>query len=81
MPTVSCRQATGQQPGAGHRVLQQALRFLTPEAAPLEYAATQNNLGAAYGELPTGDRGANLTQAIDVLPASPALLHARDRSS
>jgi len=26
----------------------EALRFRTPEAAPLEYAATQNNLGNAY---------------------------------
>src|SRR3989442_10592312 len=43
---------------------QQALRFLTPEAAPLEYASTQNNLGLAYWNLPTGDRATNLAQAI-----------------
>ncbi len=42
----------------------EALRFRTPEAAPLDYAATQNNLGNAYLYLPTGDRAANLQQAI-----------------
>ena len=42
----------------------QALRFYTPEAAPLQYAMTQNNLGTAYSSLPTGDRAANLEQAI-----------------
>ena len=26
---------------------------------------TQNNLGSAYAELPTGDRAANLARAID----------------
>ena len=34
-------------------------------AAPADYAATQNNLGTAYQELPTGDRAANLARAID----------------
>jgi CHAT domain-containing protein/tetratricopeptide (TPR) repeat protein len=43
----------------------EALRFCTAEAAPAEYAATQNNLGAAYQELPIGDRVANLARAID----------------
>ena len=38
----------------------EALRFRTPETAPLDYATTQNNLGAAYANLPTGDRAANL---------------------
>jgi tetratricopeptide (TPR) repeat protein len=42
----------------------EALRFRTPEAAPLDYAQTQNNLGNAYRNLPTGDRAANLEQAI-----------------
>jgi tetratricopeptide (TPR) repeat protein len=42
----------------------EALRFYTAEAAPLDYAMTQNNLGAAYAELPTGDRPANLGKAI-----------------
>jgi len=41
-----------------------ALRFYTPEAAPLDYAMTQNNLGEAYRNLPTGDRAANLARAI-----------------
>jgi len=44
---------------------QQALRFWTPETAPLDYASTQNNLGNAYSLLPTGDRASNLTQAIE----------------
>ena len=44
---------------------QEALRFYTPEAAPLQYASTQNNLGAAYQSLPTGDRAANLARAIE----------------
>ena len=43
----------------------EALRFYTAEAAPLDYATTQNNLGTAYPELPTGDRAANLARAID----------------
>ncbi len=43
---------------------QEALRFWTPEAAPLQYAMTQNNLGNAYWNLPTGDRGENLARAI-----------------
>ncbi|HOT92163.1 MAG TPA: tetratricopeptide repeat protein, partial [Anaerolineae bacterium] len=43
---------------------EEALRYYTPEAAPLAYAMTQNNLGLAYADLPTGDRGANLARAI-----------------
>ncbi len=43
---------------------QEALRVYTPEAAPFDYAMTQNNLGAAYADLPTGDRAANLEKAI-----------------
>ncbi|HQK15738.1 MAG TPA: hypothetical protein PLJ78_17555, partial [Anaerolineae bacterium] len=43
---------------------EEALRYYTPEAAPLEYATLQNNLGNAYRNLPTGDRGANLARAI-----------------
>jgi tetratricopeptide (TPR) repeat protein len=42
----------------------EALRFRTPDAAPMDYALTQSNLGAAYAELPTGDQTANLQQAI-----------------
>ena len=42
----------------------EALRVYTPEAAPLDYAMTQNNLGNAYADLPTGDRGENLERAI-----------------
>jgi CHAT domain-containing protein len=43
---------------------EQALRFHTPEADPLDYARTQMNLGGAYAQLPVGDRAANLRQAI-----------------
>ena len=43
---------------------EQALRVFTPEAAPLDYAMTQNDLGNAYADLPVGDRAANLRQAI-----------------
>jgi len=43
----------------------EALRFYIPEAAPLDYAMTQNNLGAAYADLPTGERAANLQKAIE----------------
>jgi len=46
------------------RCYEEALRLHTPEAAPLDYAGTQNNLGLAYWALPTGDRGANLARAI-----------------
>ena len=40
------------------------MRFWTPEAAPLSYAIAQHNLGNVYHELPSGDRAANLAQAI-----------------
>jgi len=45
----------------------QALRFYTPEAAPLDYAATQNNRGAVLRDLATlgeEDRGARLREAL-----------------
>ena len=32
---------------------------------PLDWAMTKNNLGSAYGQLPTGDRGENVTRAIE----------------
>ncbi|MBL8156511.1 MAG: tetratricopeptide repeat protein [Anaerolineae bacterium] len=44
-----------------------ALVYRTPEAAPLDYAATQNNLGSAYSNLASlEDRAANLRRAIAV---------------
>jgi len=46
------------------RCYEEALRFRTPETAPLDYATTQNNLGEAYRNLPTGDRATNLAHAI-----------------
>ena len=42
----------------------EALRFFTAEAAPVDYALTQHNLGLAYAALLTGDRAANLARAI-----------------
>ncbi|MCB9137396.1 MAG: hypothetical protein H6642_03515, partial [Caldilineaceae bacterium] len=58
----------------GERLLQaldaydQALRFYTPEAAPLAYAMTQNNRATLLSEiatLPGEDRGERLLQALD----------------
>src|SRR5690349_6531798 len=39
---------------------QDALRFRTPEIAPLDYALTQTNLGITYWKMLTGDRTTNL---------------------
>jgi tetratricopeptide (TPR) repeat protein len=41
-----------------------ALRVYTEAAFPADWAMTQNNLGAAYAQLPSGDRAANLAKAI-----------------
>ncbi len=44
---------------------EEALRFYTPQAAPQDYAMTQNNLGNAYRDLAAiNDREANLRRAI-----------------
>ncbi|MFA8016102.1 tetratricopeptide repeat protein [Bremerella cremea] len=43
---------------------ERALRVYTEADFPQDWAMTQNNLGNAYGDLPTGDRGANLREAI-----------------
>jgi tetratricopeptide (TPR) repeat protein len=40
------------------------------EADQKKWAMTQNNLGAAYGHLPTGDRAANLQKAIAAYEAA-----------
>jgi len=61
VPSFSASLTTAQQKLAAY---QEALHILTPEAAPLEYAITQHNLGNAYRDLPTGDRASNLAQAI-----------------
>jgi tetratricopeptide (TPR) repeat protein len=43
----------------------EALRYYTPQNAPLDYAMTQNNLGNAYGILAAiEDRADNLRRAI-----------------
>ncbi|MDI9601533.1 MAG: tetratricopeptide repeat protein [Acidobacteriota bacterium] len=42
----------------------------TEEAAPQQGAGIQNNLGNAYGDLPTGDRCENLRRAIECYEAA-----------
>src|SRR5712692_6480999 len=46
------------------QVYKRMLERLRPNDDPTLYAALQYNLGNVYGELPTGDRAANLAQAI-----------------
>ena len=46
------------------RCYSEALRVYTEKGFPQDWAMTQNNLGVAYRDLPTGDRGENLEQAI-----------------
>jgi predicted ATPase/class 3 adenylate cyclase len=46
------------------RLAEQALRAAELMKDPEALAGTQNNLGNAYAELPTGDRGQNLKRAI-----------------
>src|SRR5258708_26212828 len=46
------------------QVYKRMLERLRPNENPTLYAALQTYLGEAYGNLPTGDRVANLTQAI-----------------
>jgi len=41
-----------------------ALRVRTPQAFPVEWAMTRNNLGSAYSKLPPGDISQNLQKAI-----------------
>jgi hypothetical protein len=43
---------------------QEALRFYTPQAAPMAYARTQNSLGNAFLLLPGADRSAHIRSAI-----------------
>ena len=47
-----------------------ALRVRTERESPADWATTQNNLGTAYANLPTGDRGENLRKAIACLEAA-----------
>src|SRR5438105_10801216 len=44
----------------------------------MQWAQTQNNLGIAYWNLPTGDRAANLTQAIACYEAALRVRTERD---
>jgi hypothetical protein len=46
------------------------LRIYTETNFPQEWATTQNNLGSAYGKLPTGNRVENLRQSIACLQAA-----------
>ncbi len=45
-------------------LLTQAQGVWTLDAHPVDWATTQNNLGVAWADLPTGDRGENLGNAI-----------------
>ncbi len=57
------------------KAYQEALRFYTPEVAPLDYAMTQNNLGNAYADLALHEEPAgNLRRAIE---AYKEALHSR----
>src|SRR5260221_404570 len=47
------------------QVYKRMLERLRPNDDPTLYAALQYNLGNVYGTLPTGDRAANLAQAIN----------------
>ena len=47
-----------------------ALRVYAEDGSPSDWAMTQNNLGIAYSDLPTGDRGANLARAIECYEAA-----------
>src|SRR5690606_27968715 len=48
-----------------------ALKYYTPQAAPLDYAMTQNNLGIVYAHLAEiEDREGNLRQAIAAFEAA-----------
>ncbi|MDY7042279.1 MAG: hypothetical protein SVX38_15600, partial [Chloroflexota bacterium] len=49
---------TGERAANLHKAIacyEEALRFRTPQAAPLDYAGTQNNLALTYAQLLTGD--------------------------
>src|SRR5260221_7782013 len=46
------------------QVYKRMLERLRPNENPTLYSALQNNLGEVYRNLPTGDRAANLSQAI-----------------
>ncbi len=50
---------------AGDRVLPSGAEDLHRGDGPQEWATTQNNLGNAYSDLPTGDQGENLRLAIE----------------
>ena len=49
---------------------QSALTFYSEKDFPQNWAMTQNNLGNAYWDLPTGDRGENLRKAIECYEAA-----------
>ncbi|HEY7311927.1 MAG TPA: hypothetical protein VH643_21365 [Gemmataceae bacterium] len=65
---VELRQATlGSLSENLHRAIachEVGLRVYNETDSPVDWAKTQNNLGNAYEDLPTGDRAANLRKAI-----------------
>ncbi len=55
-----------------------ALRVYLERDFPENWAATQNNLGTAWSDMPTGDRGENLRRAIACFEAALRVYNERD---
>ncbi len=60
------------------KLTEQALVGLSERDFPTDWAMTQNNLGTAYNDLPTGDRAHNLQQAIACYEAALRVYTERD---
>ncbi len=60
------------------RLHETLIRRIDPEAVPGTWAMTQNDLGVAYWNLPTGDRGENLAEAIACYEAALRVRTKRD---
>ncbi|KAF5424381.1 MAG: hypothetical protein C5S44_01645, partial [Candidatus Methanocomedens sp.] len=54
------------------------LRIRTETEFPRDWAITQNNLGLAYSDLPTGDCGDNLENAIQCYEAASRVFNETD---
>jgi len=57
---------------------EEVLSKLTERDFPVQWATTQNNLGNAYSDLPTGDRAENLKKAIACYEAALRVYTERD---
>jgi len=60
------------------RLFEEQLRRLDPETNAESWAMTQNNLGVAYSDLATGDRGENLVKATACYEAALRVWTERD---